>query len=162
MTFPKQKASRDRKTPQVQVPRHPPGDIHRHTTTHNTQNMQKAARYALSLTPSVPTEAIHRPTKEMSLGYAPLKDKATQVGIEHLMEILNKPTDRGFLAYAHTTRVVTTYQHCLKESYEANQAKLPTLRVISYTQHIPGAELGQISSLQAPSQITISMRASTR
>jgi hypothetical protein len=62
----------------------------------------KAARNALSLTPSFPTEAIHRPTKEMGLGYAPLRYKASQMGIEHLMDILNKPTYRGYLAYAHT------------------------------------------------------------
>jgi hypothetical protein len=64
--------------------------------------LNKAARQALGLTPSFPTEAIHRPTKEMGLGYAPLKHKATQMGIEHLTNILNKPTDRGYLAFAHT------------------------------------------------------------
>jgi hypothetical protein len=45
----------------------------------------------------------------MGVGYAPLKDEATQMGIEHLMEILNKPTDRGYLAYAHTSRVAIDY-----------------------------------------------------
>jgi len=71
--------------------------------------LNKAARNALGLTPNFPTEAIHRPTKEMGLGYAPLRNKATQMEIEHLMDILNKPTDRGYLAYAHTSRVATTY-----------------------------------------------------
>jgi hypothetical protein len=52
--------------------------------------------------------------------------------IEELMDILNIPTNRGYLAYAHTYRVATTYQHWPKEAYEANQAKLPTLRVLSY------------------------------
>ena len=66
----------------------------------------------------------------MGLGYAPLKTKATQMGIEHLMHILNKSTDRGYLAYAHTSRVATTYQHWPKEAYEANQARLSTLRVL--------------------------------
>jgi len=73
--------------------------------------INKAARNALGLTSSFPTEAIHRPMKEMGLGYAPLKHKATQMGIDHLMDTLNKPTDRGYLAYAHTSRVATTYQH---------------------------------------------------
>ena len=77
----------------------------------------------------------------MGLGYAPLKKKATQMGIEHLMDILSKPTDRCYLAYAHTSRVVNTYQHWQKEAYEANQAKLPTLRVLSYVQNIIGTEL---------------------
>jgi hypothetical protein len=87
--------------------------------------LNKSARNALGLTPIFPNEVIHRPTKEMGLGYAPLKDKATQMGLEHLMDILNKPTERGYLAYAHTSRVATTYQHWPKEAYEANQAKFP-------------------------------------
>jgi hypothetical protein len=60
----------------------------------------------------------------MGLGYAPQKNKATQMGIEHLMDILNKPTDRGYLAYIHTSRVATTNQHWPKEAYETNKAKL--------------------------------------
>ena len=68
----------------------------------------------------------------MGLGYAPLKNKATQMGIKHIMDILNKPTDRGYLAYAHTSRVANTYQHWPKEAYEANQAKLPALPVLLY------------------------------
>ena len=57
--------------------------------------LNKAARNALGVTPRFPTEAITRLAKELGLGYAPLKDKATQMGIEHLMEILNKSTYRG-------------------------------------------------------------------
>ena len=67
----------------------------------------------------------------MGLGYAPLRDTTTQMGIEYLMEILNKPTDGGIIAYANATRVATTYQHWPKEAYESNQAKLPTRRVLS-------------------------------
>ena len=66
------------------------------------KKLYRAARNALSLTPSFPTEAIYRSTTEMGLEYAPLRNKATQMGKEHLMDILNKPTDRGYLAYAHT------------------------------------------------------------
>ena len=88
--------------------------------------LNKAARNVLGLTPSFPNEAIHRPTKEMGLGYASLKDKETQIAIKHLMHIINKPTDRGYLAYAHTSRVASTYQHWPKEAYGANRAKLPT------------------------------------
>jgi hypothetical protein len=97
--------------------------------------------------------------KEMGLGYAPLKDKATQMGIEHLMEFLNRPTDREYLAHAHASRVATNYQHWPKEAYEANQAKLPTRRVLSYIQHIAGEELEHIPSLQASSHIATNMRA---
>ena len=93
--------------------------------------LNKAARNALGLTPSFPTEAMHRPTKEMGLGYAPIKDRVTQMGIEQISEIINKPTDRGYIAYAHTTRIANTYHHWPKEAHEATQARLPTLRVLS-------------------------------
>jgi hypothetical protein len=39
--------------------------------------LNKAARNVLGLTPSFPTEAIYKRTKEMGLGYAPMKDRAT-------------------------------------------------------------------------------------
>jgi hypothetical protein len=73
--------------------------------------LNKAARNALGLTPSFPTEAIHIPTKEMGLGYAPMKDRASRMGIKHITEIINKPTNREYIAYAHTTRVANTYHH---------------------------------------------------
>jgi hypothetical protein len=38
--------------------------------------LNKAARNALGLIPSFPSEAIHKSTKEMGLGYAPMKDRA--------------------------------------------------------------------------------------
>ena len=94
----------------------------------------------------------------MGLGYAPLTHKATQMGIEQLTNILNKPTDRGYLAYAHTHRVATKCQHWPIEAYEANQAKLPTLRVLSYVQNITGAELEHIPSLQISNHIATSLR----
>ena len=43
--------------------------------------LNKAARNELEIIPSFPAEAMHRPTKEMSLGYAPMKDRATQMDI---------------------------------------------------------------------------------
>ncbi len=78
------------------------------------------------------------------------------------MDILNKPTDRGYLAYAHTSRVATTYKHWPKEAYEANQAKLPTLRVLSYIQNISRAEVEHMPNLQAPNHIAISLRAASK
>jgi hypothetical protein len=124
--------------------------------------LNKATRNALGLIPSFPIETIHRPTKEMGLGYVPLRNKATQMGIEQPMDILNKPTDRGYLAYAHTHRVATSYQHWPKEAYEANQAKISTLRVLSHVQNITGAESEHIPNLQTPNHIAISLRAASR
>jgi hypothetical protein len=82
--------------------------------------------------------------------------------IEHLIDILNKPTDRGHLAYAHTARVSTNYQHWQKKQYKANQANLPTLRVLSYVQNIEGAELEHIPNLQAPNKIALSIRTASK
>jgi len=101
----------------------------------------KATRNAIGLISSFPTDGIHRPTKEIGLWYAPMKDRATQMGIEHITDILNKPTDRGYISHAHTTRVTNPCQHWPKKVHEANQARLPTLRVLFYIHNIPGAEL---------------------
>ncbi len=67
--------------------------------------------FFIGLIPSFPTEAIHRPTKEMGLGYDTMKDKATQMSIEHITEFINNPTYRGYIAYTYTTRVTNTYRH---------------------------------------------------
>ncbi len=120
--------------------------------------LDKAARNALEITPSFPTKAIHGPTKKMGLGYAPMKDRANQMGIEHITEIINEPTDKGYIAYIHTTRVANTYHHRPKEAYEATQARLLTLRVLSYLRSIPGAELEHIQNLQTPYQKAITIR----
>ena len=78
------------------------------------------------------------------------------------MDVLNKPTDRGYLAYVHTFRVATTYQHWPKEAYETNKAKLPILRVLSYVQNIARGALKQLPNLQAPNHIAISLRATSK
>jgi len=93
----------------------------------------------------------------MGLGYAPMKDRATRMGIEHITEILNKPTERGHIAYAHETRVANTYHHWPKEAHEATQARLPILRELSYIRNIPGAELDNIKNVQPPNQISTSI-----
>jgi hypothetical protein len=46
--------------------------------------LNKAARNTLGLIPSFSTEEIHGHTTEMGLGYAPMKDRVTQMGIEHI------------------------------------------------------------------------------
>jgi hypothetical protein len=122
--------------------------------------LNKAAKNALGITPSFPTKAIHT-TNEMGLGYAPMKDRATKMGIEHI-EILNKTTDRRYIAYAHTTMVANTYRHWPKEAHEATQARLPILCVLSYLTNITGADLGHIQHIQTPNQIVITKRATSK
>jgi hypothetical protein len=85
--------------------------------------LNKAATRALCLIPSFPMEAIYRHTTEMGLGYAPMKDRATQMGKEHITEILNKPTESGHIAYEHKTRVANTYHCWPKEAHEATLAR---------------------------------------
>jgi hypothetical protein len=82
-----------------------------------------------------------------------MKDRATQMGIEHVTDILDKPTDRGYIAHAHTTGLENTYQRWPKEAHEANQAKLPTLCVLSYIRNIPEAELESIPNIQTINHI---------
>ena len=125
------------------------------------KTLNKAARNALELIPSFPTETIHKPTKEMGLGYAPMKDRVAQMGIEHITEIINKPKDMGYVAYTHTTRVANTYRHWPKEAHEATQARLPTLRVLSYLRNIPGTELENIQNVQCPNHIASPIRAAS-
>ncbi len=100
--------------------------------------LNKAARNELGLTPSFPTEAIHIPKTEMGLGYTPMKDRETHMGNEHTTEIIKKPTARGHMSYAHTKMIANTYHHWPKEDHEAAQARLPTLRVLSYLRNISG------------------------
>ena len=105
---------------------------------------------------------MHNPTKKMGLGYTPMKDRATHMEIERITEIINKPTDRGYIAYAHATRVANIYHHWPKEAHEATQAKLPTLRVLSYLMIIPGTELEYIQNVQSPNQIAITIRGASK
>ena len=82
--------------------------------------------------------------------------------INHIPDILNKPTDKGYIAHEHTTRIINTYQHWPKETHKATQAKLSTLRVLSYIQNIPGAELEHILNIQATHNISTSISTSTQ
>ena len=66
------------------------------------------------------------------------------------------------MAFAHINKVANKYKHAPKEAYEANQAKLPTLRILSYINNIKGAELENILPIQTPNQIALSLRASTK
>ncbi len=71
--------------------------------------VNKVARNAIGLTPSFPTKAIHRTTKETGLCYAPIKARATQMGIEHITEVLNKLAEREYIAFAHAKRLPSIY-----------------------------------------------------
>ncbi len=78
--------------------------------------------------------------------------------IEHITEVVNKPTERGYISLAYTKRVVTVYQHWSKEAHKANRAKLPTLRILSNIKNIPGAELEHIPTTYPTNHIATSIR----
>ena len=73
--------------------------------------LNKALRQATGLLSNFPTEGVQRPPKEMGLGLPAIRDKATQIGLEHLVNAMNKDTERGFLAHSHTLRILTQFNH---------------------------------------------------
>ncbi len=69
--------------------------------------LNKAMRQAIGLLPNFPTEGVQRPLKELGLGLSSIKDRATQMGLEHLIRTMNKYTERGYLAHAHILHLLT-------------------------------------------------------
>jgi hypothetical protein len=63
-------------------------------------------RQALDLLPNFPIEGVQRPHKEACLGLPPIRDRATQMGIEHLTRVMNKDTERRFTVHAHVHRLL--------------------------------------------------------
>ncbi len=54
--------------------------------------LNKAMRQALGLLPNFPCEEVQRPLKEAGLGLSPMRDRATQMGIEPLTRVMNRDT----------------------------------------------------------------------
>ncbi len=73
--------------------------------------LNKAMRQALGLFPNLPTEGVQKPQKEAGLGLPPMRDRATQMGIEHLTRVMNKDNERGFTAHAHVHRLLSQISH---------------------------------------------------
>jgi len=69
--------------------------------------LNRAFRQANGLLSNFPTEGVQRPPKETGLGLPSIRDRATQMGIEHLINTMNTDTERGFLAHTHTLRILT-------------------------------------------------------
>jgi hypothetical protein len=107
----------------------------------------KAMREALGLQPKFPNEGVQRPLKEAGLGLSPMRDRATQTGIEHLTRVMNKDTERGFTTHAHVHRLLTQFNHWPQEALEASPLKLPTLRIVRLANNIPGLEYDHLSPL---------------
>ncbi len=119
-------------------------------------------RQAIGLLPNFPTEGVQRPLKEAGLGLSPMRDRAAQMGIEHLTRVMNKDSERGFTAHAHVHRLLSQFNHGPRETLESNPLKLPTLRILRLASAIPGLEFDRLSSLQHENDIATSIRASLK
>jgi hypothetical protein len=69
-------------------------------------------RQATVLLSNFPTEGVQQLPKDMGLGLASIKDRATKTEIEHLIRTMNKDTERGYLvAHSHVFRTLTQFTH---------------------------------------------------
>ncbi len=75
---------------------------------------------------------------------------------------MNKDTERGFLADAHTIRVLTQFNHWPMEALESNLFKLPTLRILRLANNINGLELDNLPPLHHNNDIAASLRAASQ
>ncbi len=102
--------------------------------------LRKAIRQAMGLLPNFHTEGVQRPIRGAGLGLYPMRDRAAQMGIEHLTRAMNKGTERGFTAHAHVHRLLSQFNYWPHEALESNPLKLPTLRILRLASAIPGLE----------------------
>ena len=120
--------------------------------------LNKAMRQAIGLLPNFPSEGVQKPLKKAGLGLPPMRDRATQMGIEHLTRVMNKDSERGITAHAHVHRLLSEYNHWPWEALESNPLKFPTLRILRLTSHIPGLEFEGLPPLHQENEITTSIR----
>ncbi len=73
--------------------------------------LKRALRLTTGLLHNFPTEGVQTPTKEMGPGLPSIRDRAIQMGTEHLLNNMNKDSERGFLAYSHTHRILKQFNH---------------------------------------------------
>jgi hypothetical protein len=124
--------------------------------------LNKAMRRNLGLLPNFSTEGVQNPLKEADLGLTPMRDRATQMGIEHLTRVINKDTERGFTAHAHVHRLISQFKHWPQEALESHPLKLPTLRIISIAGSMPGLEYECLPPLHQDNDIPTSIREASR
>ena len=108
-------------------------------------------RKAYNLLPSFLTEAVHMPQTDLGLGKAPIRERATQMGLVHLVKTLTRPSLRGAIAMAHVTQLATRFQHWPAES-DTGIANLPTLRLLRCIHTITGLELLTLPKLRNTNQ----------
>jgi hypothetical protein len=133
----------------------------RHLTTID-EILNKAMRQALGLLPNFPTEGVQRLLKEAGLGLSPMRDRATQMGIEHLTRVINKDTERGLTTHAHVHRLLSQFNQWSEEALESTPLKMSTLRILRLASNIPGLEYDRLPPLHHETDFTTSIRKSSR
>ena len=73
--------------------------------------LNKAMRQAIGLVPNFPIEGVQRPLKELGLELPSIRERATQMGVDHLVTTMNKDMERGYLAHAHSLRLISQFGH---------------------------------------------------
>jgi hypothetical protein len=124
--------------------------------------LNKAMRQAIGLLPNFPIEGVQRPLKEIGLGLPSIRNRATQMGMEHLVRTTNKDTDRGYMAHAHTLRLLTQFGHWPTEALDSNPLKLPTLRILRLASYIRGLALESFPPLYLENKIPICLRVASQ
>jgi len=84
------------------------------------------------------------------------------MGIEHLINTMNKDTERGFLAHSHTLRILTKFNYWPTEALESFPFKLPTLRILRLASNIKGLELYSLPLLLHNNDIAASFSAASQ
>ena len=90
--------------------------------------LNTAFRHAYRLMPSFPVDALHEAPSSMGLGKQHIATRARQQAIVHTTKMMNKPTDRGRMAYTHTASLIHRFRQWPRE---ALPHRLPTLNAIS-------------------------------
>jgi hypothetical protein len=84
------------------------------------------------------------------------------MGIKHLINTINKGTERGFLAHSHTLRILTQFNHWRTEALESNPLKLPTLLILRLASNMKGLELDNLPPLLHNNDIVASLRVASQ
>ena len=80
----------------------------------------------------------------MVLGLPSVRDRATQMGIEHLINNMIKETERGYLAHSHAHRILTQFNHWTTKAIVSNPLKLPTLCILRLSSTVKDLELDNL------------------
>ena len=73
--------------------------------------LNKAMRQAIGFVPNYPSEGVQSLLKAAGLGLPPMRDRATQMGIENLTRVLSKDTEKGFTVHAHAHRLLFEFNY---------------------------------------------------